>query len=56
VLAVLVPVVLVTFSLLTAPIAAAAPAPGCAPVAVFAVPGTNETSEAADPAVAIGLL
>jgi hypothetical protein len=56
VLAVLVPVVLATFSLLTAPIAAAAPAPGCAPVAVFAVPGTNETSQAADPAVAIGLL
>lgn len=55
-LAVLVPVVLATFSLLTAPVAAAAPAPGCAAVAVFAVPGTNETSEAADPAVAVGLL
>lgn len=39
---------------LAAPPAQAAPA--CPPVALFAVPGTNETSEAADPAVAVGLL
>lgn len=43
-------------ALLAAPAADAAPAPACPPVALFAVPGTNETSEAADPARAAGLL
>jgi hypothetical protein len=46
--------VLLGLSLLAAPTAAAAPA--CPPVALFAVPGTGETSEAADPAAAHGLL
>jgi hypothetical protein len=41
-------------SLLAVPAAAAAPA--CPPVALFAVPGTGETSGAADPGVAAGLL
>ena len=52
----LLPAVLVAISLLTAPPASAAPPPGCAAVALFAAAGTNETSEAADPAVAVGLL
>lgn len=49
-------VVIAVFTLLVAPTATAAPAGVCAAVAVFAVPGTNETSEAADLAVAVGLL
>ncbi|GLZ46658.1 hypothetical protein Acsp06_28430 [Actinomycetospora sp. NBRC 106375] len=36
--------------------AAEAAAPGCPAVALFAVPGTRETSEAADPARSIGML
>jgi hypothetical protein len=43
-------------TLAAAPAASAAPAPGCPPVVLFAVPGTNETSQAADPTVAAGLL
>lgn len=39
----------------TAPAATAAPA-DCPPVVLYAVPGTNETSEAADPARSVGLL
>lgn len=50
----LVVVLLLGAGLVAAPGAAAAP--GCPPVVLFAVPGTNETSEAADPAVAVGLL
>ena len=51
---VLLVVLVLSAGLVLAPNAAAAPA--CPAVALFAVPGTNETSEAADPAVAVGLL
>lgn len=45
---------LITAGLVATPAAVAAPA--CPPVALFAVPGTGETSEAADPAASVGLL
>ncbi|MDD7922429.1 cutinase family protein [Actinomycetospora chibensis] len=47
-------VLLLGAGFLTAPLATAAPA--CPAVALFAVAGTNETSEAADPARSVGLL
>lgn len=55
-------VLLLAAGLAGAPAATADPAadrsagPACPPVALFAVPGTNETSEAADPAASVGLL
>lgn len=53
----LVLVALLAGGLLTAPVATAAPGePACPVVALFAVPGTGETSEAADPGRAVGLL
>ncbi|MFC5139465.1 cutinase family protein [Actinomycetospora rhizophila] len=52
--ALLVVVLLITTGLVATPAAVAAPA--CPPVALFAVPGTGETSEAADPAASVGLL
>jgi pimeloyl-ACP methyl ester carboxylesterase len=47
-------VLLIGAGLAVTPAAAAAPA--CTSVALFAVPGTGETSEAADPTASIGLL
>ncbi|GAA4911908.1 cutinase family protein [Actinomycetospora succinea] len=52
--ALLLAVLLLTAGLVATPAATAAPA--CPPVVLFAVPGTGETSEAADPAASIGLL
>lgn len=52
--ALLVVVLLLGAGLVAAPAAGAAPS--CPPVALFAVPGTGETSEAADPAASAGLL
>ncbi|MEJ2863431.1 cutinase family protein [Actinomycetospora flava] len=52
--ALLVVVLLLGAGLVAAPAATAAPA--CPPVTLFAVPGTGETSEAADPGRSIGLL
>jgi hypothetical protein len=54
----LVLVLLLGAGLVATPAAGAAPgaAPACPVVTLFAVPGTGETSEAADPAVAVGLL
>jgi pimeloyl-ACP methyl ester carboxylesterase len=53
----LVLVLLLGAGFLAAPTAGAAPgAPACPTVTLFAVPGTGETSETADPAAAVGLL
>lgn len=52
--AVIVVALLLGAGLVAVPAAGAAPA--CPPVVLFAVPGTGETSEAADPAASVGLL